>query len=173
MTGIVTIPQRLLVRGFDDIGENILRNQKEAYEDYLIDAMIDPKKAQELRTALDSLNKPMYYWTQTLLRGGADALEALLTTDAESAGQLQEQRDAGTFEEQRAAEEAESTRQQLGSDLDSAAAPAPVTLPPIPLGAGPMPDFDAALSPTIVPSQSDREIAERLRAQQGGIGSLG
>ena len=173
VTGIVTIPQRLLVRGFDDIGENILRNQKEAYEDYLIDAMIDPKKAQELRTALDSLNKPMYYWTQTLLRGGADALEALLTTKAESAGQLQEQRDAGTFEEQRAAEEAESTRQQLGSDLDSAAAPAPVTMPQIPLGAGPMPDFDAALSPTIVPSQSDREIAERLRAQQGGIGSLG
>ena len=172
--GIFTVPARLVARGFDDIGEGIIRRQKEAYEDVLIDALINPATAQEFRTFLDAVRPQAYLFTQTWLRGGDAAVEKLTRNWQQ---EFQEQRERGTFEEQRAAEEAESTRQQLGSDLDSAAAPAPapapVTMPQIPLGAGPMPDFDPALSPTIIPSPSDREIAERLRAQQGGIGSLG
>jgi len=71
-----TIP-RIINKGFSDISENILASQKELYEDTLIDALIDPKKALELSEYLNAVKPFTYLMSQTFLRSGDAGLEAL------------------------------------------------------------------------------------------------
>ena len=71
-----TVP-RIINKGFSDVSENILASQKELYEDTLIDALIDPKKALELSEYLNAVKPFTYLMSQTFLRSGDAGLEAL------------------------------------------------------------------------------------------------
>ena len=56
LRALVELPQRVVVRGFDDIAARQATAQKEAYEDVLITALIDGESAANLKNALRSIN---------------------------------------------------------------------------------------------------------------------
>jgi hypothetical protein len=164
---IVEVPQRILIRGFDDLSQAAIGFQREAYEDALIQAIIDPKKALELREAIDRINPYIYMGVQSTARG-VDMPEALEPTEFGPEGQIESMGDENLdlrrrmreLEEQ-AAEPSVSDSIDLGMGASFAPLPdvsAPSALPTTPL------------SPSLLPSEEDREIA--MRRQQGIAGLM-
>jgi len=81
--GLFNIIPRLVTKGLDDISQNLISTQKEAYEDVLIDALINPKKAKELRQYLDAINPKVYFLTQGFARGGNEFIDFLTNSPSE------------------------------------------------------------------------------------------
>lgn len=162
---LLTVPSRILARGFDDFVENSVLQQKEAYQDVLIDALIDPKKAAELRTYLDAVNPKAYLIFNSWSRGGLEALNQLSeeTTPEGRTLKLREE----------TARQRQADQKQL-EDLQSQLSVEPIPNLDIDMFE-PLPsltdDSEFAMSPTVVPSESDREIAMRQQ-QRRGLGSL-
>ncbi len=158
------MPSRFIAKGFDDIGQNIISKQKEAYEDTLIEALINPDAAVELRRYFDKINPKMYYYTQTLSRGGVEALDEVFNqNEARLNEQLQEERDEPSF----GPLQVEPTPDNLQSSIDNFVIPQmneqmfDVQSPNL--------NLQQTLSPTILPDEADREIAMR----SSGIAGLG
>tara|TARA_R100000353_G_scaffold157457_1_gene116569 strand:- start:4939 stop:7422 length:2484 start_codon:yes stop_codon:yes gene_type:complete len=162
--GLVNLPSRFIARGFDDIGQNIISKQKEAYEDELIEALINPERAAELRKYFDNINPKIYYYTQTLARGGAEALDEIFN---ENQARLNEIIDIEKAEPSFGPLETEQPTEDLQGALNQ------FQMPNIdqPLFDEPSPDLtlQQTLSPTILPDELDREIAMR----GSGIAGLG
>tara|TARA_R100000654_G_scaffold13240_1_gene28866 strand:- start:160 stop:2787 length:2628 start_codon:yes stop_codon:yes gene_type:complete len=181
----IQFPQRLVVRGFDDIATAQTALQKEAYEDVLIAALLDGEKAAELADALRSINPFVQFMVQSAAKGvesfpyfeemtpgdvkpsslpGAAQTEEGLPkppigeANVELARQLEEMR----------RKEAEQKAPEISDPL-GARPPLSDIFSPLPEtpGASPSNFID---SPTLLPSDQDRELARRL---QGGIGGLG
>ena len=162
--GAFNLPSRFIAKGFDDIGQNIISKQKEAYEDTLIEALINPDAAVELRRYFDKINPKMYYYTQTLSRGGVEALDEVFNqNEARLNEQLQEERDEPSF----GPLQVEPTPDNLQSSIDNFVIPQmneqmfDVQSPNL--------NLQQTLSPTILPDEADREIAMR----SSGIAGLG
>ena len=154
--GAFNLPARFIAKGFDDIGQNIISKQKEAYEDTLIEALINPEAAVELRRYFNKINPKMYYYTQALSRGGVELIDEVFNqNEAELNRQLQEERSTPSFGE------FEQKEVEVDPNLQSS------------INTFQVPNADLGLeqltSPTILPNERDREIAMR---QMGGIGSL-
>jgi len=164
---IVEVPQRILIRGFDDLSQAAIGFQREAYEDALIQAIIDPKKALELREAIDRINPYIYMGVQSTARG-VDMPEALEPTEFGPEGQIESMGDENLDLRRRMRElEEQAAEPSVSDSIDLSMGayfaplpdvPAPSTLPTTPL------------SPSLLPSEEDREIA--MRRQQGIAGLM-
>ena len=164
LKGLANLPSRFIAKGFDDFGENIIRKQKEAYEDELIEALINPERAVELRKYFDSLNPKIYYYTQTLARGGFEALNEIFNQNQARLNEIidieKEDPSFGPLQTEQPLEDLQGSINQF-------------QMPNInqPLFEEPGPDLtiEQKLSPAILPDELDREIAMRGR----GIAGLG
>jgi hypothetical protein len=167
LSALLTVPSRFIARGFDDIGENILLKQKEKYEDVLIEALINPNKAKELRAFFDKVNPKMYFYTQSFVRGGTEALENIfienqarmdeaIRAEAESPsfGPLQEENEEIDIE-------------NLQSQLNDFEMPM-VNQDLFQTEPSELTTMEMA-SPTILPDERDREIAMRRQAGIAGL----
>jgi len=164
--GAFNLPARFIAKGFDDIGQNIISKQKEAYEDTLIEALINPEAAVELRRYFNKINPKMYYYTQAISRGGVELIDEVFNqNEAELNRQLQEERSTPSFGEFK--QEEVEVDPNLQSSINT------FQVPNVSQPLFDEPETDLGLeqltSPTILPNERDREIAMR---QMGGIGSL-
>jgi hypothetical protein len=163
--GTINLIPRLLTKGLDDVTGKVMSVQKESYEELLIEALINPKKAVEFRQFLDTINPAMYLGLQTFIRGGDEGLDNLLTSiDERNAAIKAEQEEFSDEKIQQEYEQQQSDQQNLQSQIQDFQMPDIAT-----------PAFEPDLNPmqlasaTILPEEKDREIAMR---QLGGIGSL-
>ena len=177
------IPQRLLVRGFDDMTAANINFQREVYEDKLIEALIDPTVAADLAKAIDAIKPTVYFVTQAATRGGVEVfdniLEDRLVPDEINPVSGKLERGTQGLEMIESAKEVTQPEQPLE---DPQAMLDGLTVPQVggdesifePIKSGPTikPPFDPAMSPTIVPLDKDRELAMRTRGNLGGIASL-
>ena len=163
--GTINLIPRLLTKGLDDVTGKVMSVQKESYEELLIEALINPKKAVELRQFLDTINPAMYLGLQTFIRGGDEGLDNLLTSiDERNAAIKAEQEEFSDEKIQQEYEQQQSDQQNLQSQIQDFQMP-DIATPAFEPDLNPM----QATSATILPEEKDREIAMR---QLGGIGSL-
>jgi len=181
LRAVFEIPQRLLVRGFDDIARATLTFQREAYEDQLIQALIDPAFAKELAESINKVKPLVYFTTQAVARGGKEVFENLTEGDfgpgPTATGMVRGSEGERTIERAR-----EAARIMDEENQPNPVAPPQSNVSPIDLDIfEPLPDtqpapatgnLDLALSSAIVPLDKDREIAMRTRGNLGGIASL-
>ena len=164
----IELPQRLVVRGFDDLATRQASKQKEAYEDVLITALIDGKAASQLAESLRAINPYVQFITNAVARGvedfsdiGPSDLEPARTD--ERGMPIRKNQAPANVELRRRLEELRAQEDQKTPEPDIGMfTPLPGTT------GGPQSDFID--SPTLLPSDQDRELARRL---QGGIGGLG
>ena len=186
LRAMIEIPQRIVIRGFDDIASRQATAQKEAYEDVLITALLDGESASKLAESLRSINPYVQFFVNAAARGVEDF------TDYDLKDLQPARTEARTRPEIETAPANRALRRRLDEirelqDRDSQA-PEDITLdlPPsvMPLtgifdelpDASPAPvtgGFDPATSAIVLPRADDRELAERLRGPLGGIASLG
>lgn len=180
---LAEIPQRVLIRGFDDITQKKLADQRESYEDTLINALIDPSAAADLAAAIGAVKPGVYFVTQAAAGGANDAIEAILNDQTDqidpATGRIQRStrgmeilesaREIPLGEEEPPAEET----QDIQSQIDSMSIPQldGDIFEPLPQTGSGAPQL-SMLGPTILPSDEDRELAERLRMTRSGIGGL-
>lgn len=157
LRSIIEVPQRLLVRGFDDMSQSAVNFQREAYEDSLIRAITDPEYTLEMRAGLNAVKPYIYLATQSVARG-IDMPEAMEPTEFDSEGMPTQMGDENLDLRRRMRELEEQTlapSAMMMQDFE----PLPIT----PTGGG----APAMISPTLIPSEDDRQIAMR---QQGIAG---
>jgi len=191
---IIDLPARVLVRGFDDVAQSSLAFQKEAYEDQLIEALIDPARAAELAAAINAVKPGVYFATQAVAKGTEDVFSQLGNVDPDkidkntnrpirgasglemidSAREVpvnQPKPDFFSEEGQRLREEAGSEIEKMRS-LQSSSPPSTTDIfAPLPSMGGGMSSLGIP-GATVLPSEQDRELAERLRQSKSGIGGL-
>ena len=132
------------------------------YQDLLIESLINPKKAVELRTFLDNVRPSTYLATQSWLRGGEEALQKLSTSiDERNAGLKTEQEEFAN--EQLMQEFQQQSQQQQGQIDNLQGAMQSFEVPQIDQPLFDQPELNPmeTLSPTILPNEKDREIALR------------
>lgn len=173
---IIEIPQRLLVRGFDDVSKATLNFQREAYEDKLIQAIIDPEFAAQLAKEMESVKPILYFATQAVARGTPEALDSLaFEADEVSEDGGIRRSDEGIDVLKRAQEATEAERaeaaavdrQRLESSINSFEVPTMGEIQPLPAMS-----INPAMSPTLLPNPKDRELAMRLQPAGAGIAGL-
>jgi hypothetical protein len=189
------IPQRLVVRGFDDAAARAMGLQREFYEDKLIEALIDPTVAADLAKAIDAVKPATYFVTQAVSRGATDVLgdiaEDRFVPDQIDpvTGQLirgvqgAEMIESAKEVTQPAPEETPPARRQrqrgnpqtmleglnipdVGGDVNLFEPLSGTDTAPLTAA------FDPSQSAIVLPRADDRELAGRLRGPLGGIASL-
>lgn len=156
------------------------------YEDKLIEALIDPKKAEELAKGIDAVKPGVYFVTQAVARGAGGEVYDILTESPFEPDKVNPE--TGRIERgpqgREMIESAKEVTQPEKSLEDPQAMLQGLSVPQVggdtPLfdelpNTQPAPalsQFDPALSPTIVPLDKDRELAMRTRGNLGGIASL-
>ena len=182
---VMEIPQRILIRGFDDMTAANIALQREVYEDKLIEALIDPTVAADLKKGIDAVKPGVYFVTQAVARGATEGIQNILD-DRFVPGQIDPisgrlQRGlqgAQMIESAKEVTQPEQTLQDPQAMLEGLSVPqvggdVPIFEPlpdasPAPVTGG----FDPATSAIVLPRADDRELAERLRGPLGGIASL-
>jgi len=161
LRSIIELPQRLVVRGFDDLSQSAIGFQREAYEDTLIRALIDPKKAAELREGLDAINPLLYLVTQSTARSVdiPTLMEPVERPSEFDENGMPTQMGDENLDLRRRMQEIEEQTQAPSAMVLPEFDPLPITSMP---QASPM-----NFSPTLLPNEDDREIAMR---QQGIAG---
>lgn len=164
----IRAPGRLLAGTIgDDLTQRIATRQLDSYYNALADALFDPDAAINIEKAYQYFDPWEYSAKQNMfVRGPAALSGAIVPEDDEIEYNLTD-------------EQRESIQQQLieqQGNLENT--PTALNLPLFedlgpadglsPMAGG----FDPSMSPTILPSASDREIAMRRNAQRSGIGSL-
>ena len=161
LRSLIEIPQRLVVRGFDDMSQSAINFQREAYEDSLILAITDPEYALEMRAGLDKVKPYIYLATQATARG-IDVPE-----------RMEPEKKPTEFDEKgmptQMGEENLDLRQRMRELEEQTQAPSAMALPEFdPLPMTPMPQASPMnFSPALLPNEDDRQIAMR---QQGIAG---
>ena len=160
---IVNIPS-LMFRG-TDLTSKIAAQQKDAYIDFLIANIINPKENVILRNSIEGIKPNIYLLTQTFAKGGLEGVENLSTTIRERNEAIQEEIQDPSFGE------LEQEEVEVDPNLQSSINTFQMPNVSQPLFDEPETDLglEQLTSPTILPDERDREIAMR---QMGGIGSL-
>ena len=83
LRAVIEIPQRIAIRGFDDTMTATLGFQREAYEDRLIEALIDPSVAKELAQTIDKVKPGVYFVSQAVSRGAVDVFDKIIEGSAD------------------------------------------------------------------------------------------
>ena len=174
---LVQLPQRFLLRGFDDVTDKVIGLQRERYEDLLINALIDPSLAADLTKFIQSVNPSIFFTTQSVARGTEATLEELYEGEGEDdlgfrGGRSVELREGARENMQREMQELQEEIQTRDEPVPAEMQPPPFNVmnsltaaPPI----APRPKINPAMSPTILPDPQDRELAMRRQAGSGGI----
>ena len=173
MRSMIELPSRLVARGFDDAAKATLALQKENFEDRIIQALIDPKMAEQLKKEIEAVKPIVYFGVQAAATGSSALLENLASESdkynernkelirSETGLQIQERaRDAYKVMEERDRAREEREKSRLESSINS------IQMTPIDFESSPQ--INPALSPTLLPNPQDREIAMRRQ----GIGGL-
>jgi len=140
----------------DDLLKRISLKQQEAYYDKLTDVLLDPNATKVLDEAYEYLDLSQFGAKQAATRTGAEVIEEV--TEPE----VQEYRPTEQQTERIREQLQELEKPQASISIEDIFDPLPQTR-----GASPSNVID---SPTLLPSDQDRELARRL---QGGIGGLG
>ena len=177
----IELPQRLVIRGFDDLAARQASKQKEAYEDVLITALIDGKAAAQLADSMRAINPYVQFITNAVARGVEDFSD-IGPSDLKPARTDEQgmpiRKDQATANEElrRRLEELRDAERKGRVEPDDITGDLPQPVPSftgifdqLP-GLSSPPQSDFIDSPTLLPSDQDRELARRL---QGGIGGLG
>lgn len=182
---VVEIPQRIAIRGFDDTMTATLGFQREAYEDRLIEALIDPTVAADLAQKIDAVKPGVYFVTQAVARGATEVFdnitEGAFVPDKinPETGRIERGvQGAQMIESAKEVTQPEQPLEDPQAMLQGLSVPQvggdtplfdelPDTQPAPATG-----NLDLALSSAIVPLDKDREIAMRTRGNLGGIASL-
>jgi hypothetical protein len=147
----------------DDLTKRIATRQLDSYYNALADALFDPDAAVHFEKAYQYFDPWEYSVKQNMfVRGPAAVGGAILPEEDEVHYQ--------PTDEQIELIEQQLIEQQNNLENTQGALNLPLFegMQPSGLGSG----FDPSMSPTILPSASDREIAMRRNAQRSGIGSL-
>jgi len=172
LTALFSLPSRVAGTGFKDLMGNVAQRQKDAYMDLLISHIVDGSKRVSLDAVMESVKPAAYLISQTFTRGGVEGLIGLfndLSRD-ERKQQFIERGDE-VIEGQQQDQQQELNGQIEGATPTALNLPLFEDMPQSGFGGAPS-GFDVSMSPTILPSASDREIAMRLNAKKSGIGSL-
>lgn len=143
------------------MSQSAINFQREAYEDSLIRAIIDPEYALEMRAGLDKVKPYIYLATQATARG-IDVPE-----------RMEPEKKPTEFDEKgmptQMGEENLDLRQRMRELEEQTQAPSAMALPEFdPLPMTPMPQASPMnFSPALLPNEDDRQIAMR---QQGIAG---
>ena len=140
----------------DDLLKRISLKQQEAYYDQLTDVLLDPNANKVLDEAYEYIDLAQFGAKQAATRAGAEAVEEITEPQVQEYQPTEEQTERIRTQLQ------ELERPQTSISVEDIFAP----LPQAP-GAS---TSDLIDSPTLLPSDQDRELARRL---QGGIGGLG
>jgi len=175
--GMFNIVPRALNQGTSDITQKILSSQQEIYQDLIVDALINPKKAAELRVFLDNIQPATYLMTQTFARSGVEGLNRLADSpDLRNQAILNEQKDFADkqlLEEHKQQENKKQEIENLQGSIDNFQMPqaqgSMFNAPPPSMAPPPTLAPQQMVSPTLLPNEDDREIAMR---QQAGIAGL-
>ena len=164
---ILNIPSTVFRGTGGKLTDGIVTNQKDAYVDFLISLIIDPKKNVALRESIDVIQPKVYLLSQALGRGGIEGVvEFSDTIDAANQRLELERREPSfgpfKFLEEEPEEEPDPNLQGTLNNFN---------VPQInqPLFDESELSIQELASPIILPDEADREIAMR---QAGGIGSL-
>ena len=169
----------ILGRGYSQIrdsisgslGQKVREERLEAYQDMIIDQILNPNSDGQILKKMEK-SFPAYYATATSI------LREMTQNVAEGQVEPIEQQ-----LEQKATEPSRQEIERVERDIDalqnnqSAVDMNPQESVFEPLSQGPsaaptLGKIDPAMSPTILPSDKDRELAMRLRGPLGGIASL-
>jgi hypothetical protein len=174
---LVQLPQRFLLRGFDDVTDKVIGLQRERYEDLLINALIDPSLAADLTKFIQSVNPSIFFTTQSVARGTEATLEELYEGEGEDDLGFRGERSVELREGAR--ENMQREMQELQEEIQTKGEPVPAEMQPPPFNVmnsltaappiAPRPKINPAMSPTILPDPQDRELAMRRQAGSGGI----
>jgi hypothetical protein len=151
----------------DDLTQRIATRQLDSYYQSLADALFDPDAAINFEKAYQYFDPWEYSVKQNMFLRGPAALAGAI---APGEDELEYQ----PTDEQRELIQQQLIEQQGNLENTQGALNLPLFEDIQPGGSfGPMAGgFDPSMSPTILPSASDREIAMRRNAQRSGIGSL-
>lgn len=138
----------------DDITKMIAQKQTQGYYDKIAEILFDPTASKSVDEAFNFINTFQYGAKQTGVRGVAEGAGALTEEDVPYRGGQREE-----------------YLQNLQSSLMQPQSPMLDIDMFEPLPSLDMGDSQFAMSPTVVPSESDREIAMR-QMQKRGLGSL-
>ena len=179
---IVELPSRILLRGFDDSMKNTLNLSREAYEDKLIQILIDPEQAKNFGKLLKKIRPMVQFSVQSAVRSLSPAGESLSESLSEDVfGEVDPDTgilDRGTkgaeiFDRAQDAQKIIDDKRRLQEQMqqidDSQTNINLDLFDDLPVQSAPS-GINPALSPTLLPSEEDREIA--MRMQQPGIAGL-
>lgn len=156
------LPGRILTGtvGEDVVGA-IASRQADAYYQTLSDAIFDPDSIGDIQKAYQYFMPMEYGMKQGAIRGVTEGVDVLTEEGDRPYTPTEGQRER-IIQQLQQEQEALDQSPQASLDVDIFQG----------LGAGPAIDIDPSMSPTILPSASDREIAMRRNSQRSGIGSL-
>ena len=157
MLAAMRLPGRILSGQVgDDLLKRISLKQQEAYYDKLTDVLLDPNATKVLDEAYEYLDLSQFGAKQAATRTGAEVIEEVTEPEVQEYQPTEQQTERIREQLQ------ELEKPQASISIEDIFDPLPQTR-----GASPSNVID---SPTLLPSDQDRELARRL---QGGIGGLG
>jgi len=157
---IIRLPGRIISGGLaDDYLGSVKLKQLEGYYDKLTDLLIDPDATATIRDTFEIFNSPGFRNVQLITRGAAEGKEQL----EDQSAVISDERAKKILEEKRRLQEQmqqiDDSQTNINLDL----------FDDLPVQSAPS-GINPALSPTLLPSEEDREIA--MRMQQPGIAGL-
>jgi hypothetical protein len=163
----IRAPGRLLAGTIgDDLTQRIATRQLDSYYNSLADALFDPDAAVNIEKAYQYFDPWEYSAKQNMFVRGPAALAGAIAPG-------EDELDYQPTDEQRELIQQQLIEQQGNLENTQGALNLPLFEDMQPSGLGDAAGgFDPSMSPTILPSASDREIAMRRNAQRSGIGSL-
>jgi len=148
----------------DSMLQRIAMKQQEAYYNALTDVLLNsPDAAKSVENAYNYIDLVKYSYRQAGARGVGE-VEEMITTPGVKEYEPTESSEKKILEKIESLEQNNQSSVDLPSDES--------IFEPIKSGPTIKPPFDPAMSPTIVPSEKDRELAMRTRGNLGGIASL-
>ena len=161
----VRLPGRILQGTVgDDIMRNIAMRQADSYYKALADSLFDPDAVIDIEKAYQYFSPLEFGAKQAVTRGAAEGAGAITEEGDRPYTPTDQQREALIQQLQQQQEAMDNPQSSLDINMFE-------DMPQNNLGGVPS-GFDPSMSPTILPSASDREIAMRRNAQRSGIGSL-
>jgi len=157
---IIRLPGRIVSGNLaDDYLGSVKLKQLEGYYDKLTDLLIDPDATATIRDTFEIFNSPGFRNVQLITRGAAEGKEEL----EDKSAVISDERAKKILEEKRRLQEQmqqiDDSQTNINLDL----------FDDLPVQSAPS-GINPALSPTLLPSEEDREIA--MRMQQPGIAGL-
>ena len=162
----IRLPGRILQGTVgDDMMKNIAMRQADSYYKALADSLFDPDAVINIEKAYQYFAPLEFGVKQAVTRGTAEGIDAITEEGDEPYSPTDQQIKAMRQQLEQQQEGLNNPQSSLDINMFE-------NMQPSGLGDA-TGGFDPSMSPTILPSASDREIAMRMNAKRSGISSLG